>query len=97
MASYWYSVGFTVGSKPPADRLVGYSTNSYGIAGYSGINNSLWLSGKKHKLECPIEVIASSGDVVGCGLLLNSKNELAVFFTLNGILLGKLFLTHIIN
>jgi hypothetical protein len=28
------------------------------------------------------------GDVYGCGLLLGPKKELAIFFTLNGILLG---------
>jgi hypothetical protein len=29
------------------------------------------------------------GNVAGCGLLLNSKNQLAIFGTLNGILLGQ--------
>jgi hypothetical protein len=28
------------------------------------------------------------GDVIGCGLLLDSENELAIFFSLNGILRG---------
>jgi hypothetical protein len=28
------------------------------------------------------------GDVVGCGLFLDSENKLAIFFTLNGILRG---------
>jgi hypothetical protein len=45
-------------------------------------------------MECPAGAI-DRGDVIGSGLLLNSKNELAAFFTLNGILLGKLLLTPI--
>jgi hypothetical protein len=58
-------------------------------------NYVCWLSGKEHEFECqcPIEEIAE-GSVLGCGLLLNSKNKLAVFFTVNGTLLGKLPLTH---
>jgi hypothetical protein len=31
------------------------------------------------------------GNVTGCGLLLNPANQLSIFFTLNGILLGKLY------
>jgi hypothetical protein len=90
-------VGFTDGSKPPAGRVeLDGSPNSYGIE--RSFDNSLWLSGKKHKLECPNENI-DKGSVLGCGLLLNSNNELAFFFTVDGILLGKLLLllTHIIN
>jgi hypothetical protein len=85
------------GSKPGG---IGGSPNSYGIVGYDfgacNCNDSLWLSGKEHELKCPIGTIAGA-KVIGCGLLLNSKNELAVFFTVDGILLGKLFLIHIIN
>jgi hypothetical protein len=51
-----------------------------------------WLSGKEHKLECPIGTI-DAGNTVGCGILLNSMNEWAVFLTLNGILTGKLLVT----
>jgi hypothetical protein len=29
------------------------------------------------------------GDVVGCGILLESMQKLSIFFTLNGILLGQ--------
>jgi hypothetical protein len=28
-------------------------------------------------------------DIVGCGILLNSKNGWAIFFTLNGISMGQ--------
>jgi hypothetical protein len=62
------------------------STNSYVIA---SDDYYYWLSGMPHKWECPIRAI-DLRSVVGCGLLLNSKNELAVFFTVNGILCGKL-------
>jgi hypothetical protein len=68
------------------------STNLYAIARDGG-TYGYWLSGKKHKLESPIRAI-DAGDVVGCGLMLNSKNELAVFFTVNGILCGKLIVIH---
>jgi hypothetical protein len=30
--------------------------------------------------------------VVGCGLLLNAKNKVEIFFTTNGILMGKLIM-----
>jgi hypothetical protein len=29
------------------------------------------------------------GNIYGCGLLLDPDNQLAIFFTLNGILLGE--------
>jgi hypothetical protein len=60
--------------------------------------NDYYLAGKQHKFERPAGAIDSSEDIVGCGILLNSKNELSVFFTLDGTLIGKLLLiTHIIN
>jgi hypothetical protein len=31
------------------------------------------------------------GDVLGCGLLMNPGNELSIFFTGNGILMGPSF------
>jgi hypothetical protein len=44
------------------------------------------------EVESPYEDDSLGMDVsvIGCGILLNSENQLAVFFTLNGILLGKL-------
>jgi hypothetical protein len=90
----YLSVGFTDGSKNP--DCIGF-TKFYYIGGcdQDARIDRLWLSTdeKMHKLECPIAT-TDGGAVVGCGLLLNSKNEWAVFFTVNGNLLGKLLLTH---
>jgi hypothetical protein len=85
------SVGFSSGDAGSQYA----STNSYAIK-HNFPTYDYWLSGKQHKFEHPVDPI-KSGAVVGCGLLLNSKNQLAVFFTRNGLLLGKLLLTHIIN
>jgi hypothetical protein len=88
-----YTVGFTDGSKPAYS--VGCTPNSYGITGYDcgfGANNrGLWLSGKMRKLECAsgFSSAGAEAEVIGAGLLMNSQNELAVFFTRNGNLLGK--------
>jgi hypothetical protein len=89
------SVGFTDGNKT-ANCTVRFSPNYYGIDANVAKIDSFWLSGKEHELECPTGFIAGT-NVFGSGLLLNSRNELAVFFTLNGNLLGKLLLTHIMN
>jgi hypothetical protein len=51
---------------------------------------------KRHPFECIEEAIKpewkwaarEGGNVAGCGLLFDSKNQLAIFGTLNGILLG---------
>jgi hypothetical protein len=50
--------------------------------------------GEKCDFELPNGVNGVSkqngpGNVVGCGLLLNEENKLSIFFTLNGILLGR--------
>jgi hypothetical protein len=51
------------------------------------------LSGKSHPFEWPNEAIKpkwnDQGDVIGCGLLLNPENEVSIFFTGNGILMGQ--------
>jgi hypothetical protein len=82
------------GSKPPAVRIrIGDAPNSYGISADSLRNHGCWLSGKEHNLECLTKAIVG-GDVIGSGLMLNSKSELAIFFTQNGVLLGKLLGIH---
>jgi hypothetical protein len=53
-----------------------------------------WLSGEEHDFEWPNGAIKPEWNgpgVVGCGLLLNPANELSIFFTGNGILMGKFF------
>jgi hypothetical protein len=51
-----------------------------------------YLSGMQHKFEWPPGAIRpywnGIGDTLGCGILLNPKNELAIFFTANGIIMG---------
>jgi hypothetical protein len=80
-------VGFSDGNDGFFD-----STNSYAIRRNDSSYNEYWLSGKQHKVEHPVALAVR--DVVGSGLLLKSTNELAVFFTLNGKLLGKLLATQ---
>jgi hypothetical protein len=51
------------------------------------------LSGNGYPLEWPNGAIKpkwnGQGDVLGCGLLLSSKNNWSIFFTGNGILMGQ--------
>jgi hypothetical protein len=83
----FFSVGFTDGNKPVDDLMgVGDVPNSYGLNPCNDMNSM--LAGRVHKLECPTWPIHSVA-IFGCGLLLNSKNELAVFFTHKGLLMGK--------
>jgi hypothetical protein len=62
------------------------------------IKNAFWLAG-----EGPCEFESPNGDngmpkwngprkIAGCGILLDPQNKLSIFFTLNGILIGKLLL-----
>jgi hypothetical protein len=63
-------------------------------------SNSIWdsddqylLSGKSHDFEwpnCAIKpTLNGQGDVIGGGLLLNAEKKMSIFFTTNGILMGK--------
>jgi hypothetical protein len=55
------------------------------------------LSGHEHFLEWPAGAVkpkwtgTGCEDVFGCGLVLSVDNKLAIFFTTNGTLMGKLF------
>lgn len=71
---------------------VGDCTNSYAIS--SDDYDECSLEGEKHGLESAAEVDIfmkhkDDGNIYGCGLLLDPDNQLAIFFTLNGILLGE--------
>jgi hypothetical protein len=87
------SAGFSDGNASELD-----SKNLFAIKRYHSDNdnytcyNNYWIFGEQHKfVKGPAKAVP--GDVVGSGLLLNSKNEWVVFFTLNGLLLGKCLLT----
>jgi hypothetical protein len=51
-----------------------------------------YLSGIIHQFEWSNEAVKpkwnGQGDILGCGLLLNSQGKLTIFFTGNGILMG---------
>jgi hypothetical protein len=73
--------------------MVGHAPNSYAVG--NG-NDYCWLSDQKCLFELPNggaikpeRNLNGLGDVVGCGLLVNAVKEMAIFFTENGILLGK--------
>jgi hypothetical protein len=55
--------------------------------------SSSWV---EHAFERPNGAIKPEangiGDVVGCGLMLSSQNEVSIFFTGNGILMGQFLL-----
>jgi hypothetical protein len=54
------------------------------------------LAGEYHRFELPEGAnrpeMKDNGNVFGCGLVLDPDNKLTIFFTLNGQLVGKLFL-----
>jgi hypothetical protein len=81
-------VGFSSGNIPDGS-VVGNFPNSYAQNGL----DFCCLSGKSHDFEWPNGVIKPKWngpvDVYGCGILLNSKNKLSIFFTGNGILIGQ--------
>jgi hypothetical protein len=72
--------------------FVGGFPNSFAIR-YGDYDDQYWLSGKLHDFEWPNGAIKPKwngpGDVAGCGLLLNPANEVSLFFTVNGILMGQ--------
>jgi hypothetical protein len=52
------------------------------------------LSGDVHLFDWPDgavkPILHGCRDVFGCGLVLSAGNKLAIFFTINGILIGQL-------
>jgi hypothetical protein len=57
-------------------------------------SHGCWLAGETHLFELPEGAIRPEikeyGNVFGCGLVLDPGNNLAIFFTLNGMLMGEL-------
>jgi hypothetical protein len=78
------------GKIPPADgEMVGLNQQFYGFpSGYYHCS----LAGKTHPFEWPNGATKpkwdGQQDVIGCGLLLSPKKEMAIFFTANRILMG---------
>jgi hypothetical protein len=53
-----------------------------------------WLAGEPHQFELPEGVVqpkwkSNGSNVFGCGLLLDPEDKVAIFFTLNGQLMGE--------
>jgi hypothetical protein len=86
-------VGLSDGAIPD---WIGRNPNSFAID--IGLHHcyGCWLAGEPHVFELPEGAIQpemkENGNVYGCGLVLDPDNNLAIFFTLNGKLLGKLIL-----
>jgi hypothetical protein len=81
----------------PDGTFVGLPPNSYAISyGF----DYCWLSGYPHDFEWPNGTTKPQwngpGDVIGSGLWLNPSNELSIFFTGNGILMGQSHLRFLI-
>jgi hypothetical protein len=73
----------------------GYS-NSYAIPIFGHHCFGCRLAGVPHHFELPegaiLQEMKPNGNVFGCGIVLDPDNKLAIFFTLNGQLLGELML-----
>jgi hypothetical protein len=89
-----YFRGFKIGlsdRRIPADSSVGRTQNSYSF--WHGFNQQYLSGGQQLSFEWPEGAIQpewnSDGAMIGCGLLLNPKNEWAIFFTAQGILMGN--------
>jgi hypothetical protein len=91
------TVGITDGEIPPYG-WIGQSPNSYAIAITStripnSNNYQFRLAGLQHHFEFPEGVIRpevkETGNVCGCGILMNQDDKMTIFFTFNGILIGS--------
>jgi hypothetical protein len=83
-----------------ADLWIGGYSNSYGISIVDHHYYGGWLAGELHRFELPEGAIQpemkENGNIFGCGLVLDPDNNLAIFFTLNGQLLGEFMLEILI-
>jgi hypothetical protein len=91
-------IGLSYGA--PNNSWLGVHSNSYALLPYL-VFDRCWLAGEHHRLQLPEGVVRPkwkcNGNVFGCGLVLDPKDKLAIFFTLNGKLLGELVYTFPIN
>jgi hypothetical protein len=78
----------------PDNSWIGKESNSYAISSDFYFFGDCQLAGERHHFELPEGAIQPEekeyGNVYGCGLILDPDNNLAIFFTLNGQLLGEL-------
>jgi hypothetical protein len=78
--------------------LIGVYPNSYAISTISELLNWRILAGRTPILELPadeaisLEPKENEANVYGCGLVMDPNDKLAIFFTLNGILMGQFIL-----
>jgi hypothetical protein len=88
-------VGLSNGNIPD-ESCATNSPNCYAL--FAG-DDWCFLSGKIHDFKWPNDTIKPKWigpeDVIGCGILMSPEpaNKVSIFFTLNGILLGQLFLS----
>jgi hypothetical protein len=86
--SFFY-VGLTNGCISDA-QFIGKKPNSYALE--YNFNTLCWIADEIHSFELSdnenVPIYYGPGDAIGCGLLMNPENRLAIFFTLNGTLFG---------
>jgi hypothetical protein len=83
---------------PAEGELIGQYPNSFAIT-VSTDYHLVWchLAGEAHIFQLPADgaiqpKLRDDGmDVYGCGLVMDPNDKLAIFFTLNGILIGIYF------
>jgi hypothetical protein len=84
-------MGLSAGTGIPHGTLLGWCRNSYAIR--FSFNTVCYLSGEDHRFQLPEGATRPQKkkheNVYGCGLVLHPENYLAIFFTLNGQLMGE--------
>jgi hypothetical protein len=98
-------VGLTDG-KICLGGLFGFPANSYAInipfITPNGNSYQFFLAGQRHLIEFSSDggirpEQKETGNVVGCGILMNPDEKLTIFFTLNGILIGSVLIFFYLN
>jgi hypothetical protein len=86
-------IGLSNGT-PAEGELIGDYPNSYAITTVPHLLNWCHLAGETHRFELPNGAIrpkvkVSDTNVYGCGLVMDPNDKLAIFFTVNGTLMGQ--------